>query len=406
MLFVTSSEPKPSDPSTPGPEPPSPPQQRRRRRWVVRLLQLAVLVAGAIAFTRYVTAGSQTSFDGPVAVVERGSVVERTVVVGRIVPRDEVQVRPTINGLLTEVLVTPGQSVEEGELVATVRPVADPVSLANARNRVDRAVIRLEAAQRDVARRNAANRGGAQAVSREQVNRLEDDVALARADLAAARREVTLLARGSSSAEGQASTRVVSPISGTVLDVPVTVGTFVSATNSFRDGTAVALVAEMDDLLFKGRVDEAHVDALRIGMRLELQVGARSGERLTAVLEHIATQASIRGAEDSESAAAGGGVTTFEIWASLDSGELDQLRSGYSATAEIIVDQREDVLLVDEGSLVFNGGSAFVYVVNEQKELDRRPVQLGLSDGMRIEVLEGLDLGERVALQLDRAERD
>ncbi|MEM9189562.1 MAG: efflux RND transporter periplasmic adaptor subunit [Myxococcota bacterium] len=370
------------------------------------MLQLAVLVAGAIAFTRYVTAGSQTSFDGPVAVVERGSVVERTVVVGRIVPRDEVQVRPTINGLLTEVLVTPGQSVEEGELVATVRPVADPVSLANARNRVDRAVIRLEAAQRDVARRNAANRGGAQAVSREQVNRLEDDVALARTDLAAARREVTLLARGSSSAEGQASTRVVSPISGTVLDVPVTVGTFVSATNSFRDGTAVALVAEMDDLLFKGRVDEAHVDALRIGMRLELQVGARSGERLTAVLEHIATQASIRGAEDSESAAAGGGVTTFEIWASLDSGELDQLRSGYSATAEIIVDQREDVLLVDEGSLVFNGGSAFVYVVNEQKELDRRPVQLGLSDGMRIEVLEGLDLGERVALQLDRAERD
>lgn len=350
-----------------------------------------VLLAGA-ALVGYVTREEPEIFNGPTSIVARGDLVETTVVVGEIAPRTEVHVRPTITGILTEITVQAGDRVSQGQHVATVAPVADPVSLSNAQTRLARARLQATAAAREAERRGRRSAGGELAVSRQEFDRARDDVALAEAEVAAAQRELRLIARGTSRASGQASTRVISPMAGTVLDVPVVIGTFVSDTNSFRDGTSVAVVAAMDDLLFKGQVDEAHVGSLELGATIELRVGAHPEERIRARLEHIAPQAT----RDVDSR----GVTTFEIWAALEAPSVS-LRAGYSATAEITIDERRDALLVDEGTLTFEDGNAMVDVL-AGGTLHRRAVAVGLSDGVRIEVLDGLSEGDEVAIRTTR----
>lgn len=366
----------------------------RLKPWLYALLVLA----SATALVRYASERPARAYTGPTTSVKRGNLVERTVVVGRIVPRTEVHVRPTISGVLGQLLVEPGDRVEPGQHVATVVPVADPVSLSNAESRVTQAKLRLATAEREYGRRNVASKLGGFVVSAQEVARAKDDVELARTELSAAERARRLIANGSTQARGQASTRIVTPIAGTVLHVPVVVGTFVAGTSAFRDGTSVAVVADMDDLVFKGQVDEAHVEALTPGDELQVRVGARSEASLVARLEQVAPRAHVR--ESRFGVELAGGVTTFEIRAALPPGT--ELRAGYSATADVVVAARNNVLLVDEGALGFRHGEAYVEQLLADGTLHPRKVRIGKSDGVRAEIVQGLREGDIAALVLER----
>ena len=364
---------------------------------VVMTALVLLLIGAAVLFT---LRRPPDPIATPLTEVERGTVIHQVVVVGRVVPRTEVQVKATIPGVLSRVVVQPGESVQRGQLLATIRPVADPVSLSDARARVEQAALQKQAAARELERQRKLQLGAAV-----DLDLARDALRVAEVELAAAKQAVRLIAEGTSQGRGQASTHVLSPLDGTVLAVPVVVGSFVSDTNPYRDGTTIAVVAEMGAILLKGQMDESRIAELKLGMPLSVQEGARAQERFDATLEYIAPQATIEHTGVGTAATAAtkdlpGRVTRFEIWAAVPADVVGELRAGYSATAEIELGRCEDVLVVNEGALTFRDGRPHVMVHGPERKISEREIEVGISDGIRIEVVSGLDLGERVALQI------
>ncbi|MDB4990238.1 MAG: efflux transporter, rnd family, mfp subunit, partial [Myxococcaceae bacterium] len=207
---------------------------------------------------------------------------------------------------------------------------------------------------------------------------------------------------------GTRSTRVLAPISGTVLAVPVAIGDVIGDTNSYRDGTTLAVVADMGQLLFKGQVEEAHVGKLSLGMPAVVRIGALSGSATPGILSWISPRASVEAAGTtlttnssvatiSPLTATSTGITRFEIWVALTT-PPQEARAGYSATAELTLDRRSDVLLVEERALRFENGKVLAAVLSNdpQAPSSEHEVQVGISDGLKIELLSGLREGDQL----------
>jgi HlyD family secretion protein len=234
-------------------------------------------------------------------------------------------------------------------------------------------------------------------------------------ELDSARERERLVKQGAAQREpGTRSTRVVSPIDGTVLAVPVAIGDVIGDTNSYRDGTTVAVVADMSQLLFKGQLEEAHVGKLQLGMLAQVRVGALEGVVAPGKLRWIAPRATVEAAASASASPASGsgngtiapltsnstGITRFELWVELERPPANA-RAGYSATAELTLDEAKQVTLVEERALEFKGSEVSAHVLNADGTQSERKLQVGISDGLRIEVKTGLRPGERVALPTD-----
>jgi HlyD family secretion protein len=193
------------------------------------------------------------------------------------------------------------------------------------------------------------------------------------------------LIQGSSKKSTRVSNVVISTVEGTVLDVPIKVGTSVIEANTFNEGTTIASVADMSDMIFQGRVDESEVGKIRVGMPVAIAVGALGSERFEGTLEYIAP----KGVEKD-------GTIEFEVKAALRLKEGVMIRANYSANADIILERRDHVLTINESVLELEQGSAFVEVETKPQHFERREVKLGLSDGINVEVLSGLDLKTRL----------
>lgn len=378
----------------------APPKTRSRvGSWILRAGLLGALVAASVVgVRRYRKAHAPTPPAG--LRVRRGDVVQKAQATGRIVPRQEVFVRPLVSGVLAELRVHPGDRVRRGDHLATVRIVADPVTLNDARSQVTLAQVALDRAERERVR--AHDMASRELVAAQGLAQAEDDARAARAQLAAARERVALVERGSANAGAARSNRVTATVDGTVLAVPVNVGDFVSETGSFRDGTVIAAVADMTDLLFKGQIEEAYVGQLRLGMGVSVRVGALSGDALRGTLQWISPRATIEAGTGAVTnippgtvqtlSSSTAGVTRFELWAALGAPPGD-IRAGYSASAEVELARREHVLLLEESALKFSDGKAFVQMCAGGRE---REVTVGVSDGVRIEVVSGLVEGDCV----------
>jgi HlyD family secretion protein len=332
--------------------------------------------------------------------VSRGDIVVTTRVTGRIVPREEVFVRSLVAGVLDELKVRPGDIVRRGDHLATVRVIADPVMLSEARAQVTLAEDRVKRAQRELERVRPSNKN--LALSGREIALAEDDQRMARAELQFARERLELVAHGAAAARGARSTRVLATIDGTVLAIPVAVGDVIGDTNSYRDGTTLAVIADMTQLLFKGQVEEAYVGKLKLGMPVEVRIGALDGATTSGTLGWIAPRASVdTGVAQTPQlsvaplGASTAGVTRYEVWIELAQPPAG-VRAGYSAAAEFTLDARKGVITLEERALLFEGENAYVQRVTKPGDSERRPVQLGLSDGVRIEVLSGLEPGDRV----------
>lgn len=304
--------------------------------------------------------------------------IERTsVLTGKIEPRDEIDIKPQISGIISEILVEAGDHVNNGDIIAKIKVVPEESQLSSAENRVAVAKVGLDEAQKTFNRTKALYEKKYE--SREKYE--QDEAALERAkmELDQARDQLTIVRDGVSAMNAQGSNTLVrSTVTGVVLEVPVKVGSSVIQSNTFNDGTTIAKVADMTDLIFKGKVDETEVDLIREGVPVKIAVGAIAGSEFPAVIEKIAPMA----ADDN-------GTNTFEVKAALSQGESANLRAGYSANATVVLETAENVLAVPESAVEYTADQAFVYVLTDSvpaQKFDRREVKTGVSDGLMVEI--------------------
>lgn len=345
-------------------------------------LVLVLLFVGTLAFLYKRSKVQPTVYDTEKPFVT--DIVKKTVATGSVVPRKEVEIKPRVSGIVDQLFVQPGDKVGVGDQVARIRVVPNMLSLTNARNQVAQAKIDLAKAKQDYDRNKPLHDQGL--ISDEEFTAFETALDHARAEVRAAEDSLAVIREGAPKEAAQtANTMIRATISGMVLDVPVEVGNSVIEANNFNDGTTIASVADMDEMVFEGKIDESEVGKLRKGMDLELTVAALEDERFHATLEYIAP----KGVEES-------GAIQFEIRAATDLKPDVFLRANYSANADIVLDRRDQVLAVKESWLQFDGDTPYVEVEAGPNQYARRDIKTGLSDGINIEVVSGLEQQDRV----------
>ena len=315
-----------------------------------------------------------------------------TIVTGKIEPRDEVAVKPQISGIITELYKEAGQYVQAGEIIAKLKVIPDMNQLASAQSRVRLAKINAEQAKTDYERQKTLYDKGL--ISANEYEKVRQSYNQSREEVKVAQEQLELTRDGVSASNASSSNTLVrSTISGIILDIPVKVGNSVILSNTFNDGTTIASVADMSDLIFRGNIDETDVGRLATGMPMQITIGAMQDVRFSASLEYISPKAT----------ATTGGANQFEIKAAVRLPEevsAEAIRSGYSATAQIVLEEANHVLTIPEAAIEFSGDSTFVYVItnpaSNKPSYERRAVATGLSDGINIEIRSGLKADESV----------
>ena len=316
--------------------------------------------------------------------VEIKDIRKTSVVTGRIEPRNEVNIKPQINGIISELYKEAGQMVREGEVIARLKVIPDMGSLSSAESRLRLAELNLKQAETDYRREKQLY--DKDLVSADEYDKVVQSLKQAEEEHAAAKEALEVIRDGVSSTNATGSTTLVrSTITGLILDIPVKVGNSVIQANTMNDGTTVATVADMSDLIFNGSIDETEVGALHEGMPMSITLGALPGYRSEAFLEYISPKAVEKN-----------GSNQFEIKAALSRSSDVTIRSGYSANAEIVLQEAKGVLSLQESALEFRGDSTFVYLKTGEKQYESRPVVTGISDGIDIEIKSGLKDGDVV----------
>ena len=323
------------------------------------------------------------------------SIQKTTIITGKIEPRNEVYVKPQISGIITEILKEAGDYVQAGEVIAKVKVIPDMGSLSNPEARVRLADINLEQAKVDYDREK--NLYDQKLVSADEFDKVSQQLRQAKHELSAATDALQVVRDGFSKSNASASSTLIrSTISGVILDIPVKVGNSVINSNTFNDGTTIATVANMNDLIFRGNIDETEVGQLSMGIPLKITIGALQDMTFDAALEYISPKATeTNGANQFEIKAA----VTVSRDADASKKGAAKIRSGYSANAEIVLARADKVLTIPESAIEFSGDSTFVYVLTDstaEKNYDRRYVETGLSDGVNIEIKKGLTDKDKV----------
>jgi len=318
--------------------------------------------------------------------VTRGNIEKKAVATGKVEARNEIQIKPQIAGIIVELFKEAGQPVKKDEIIARVKVIPDMVSLNAAQSRVNVSRINLTQAETDFKRQKELFDKGV--ISKEEFEKSNVSMKSSKEEYEAAQNNLDLTKDGITKKSGsQSNTLIRSTIDGMILDIPVKVGNSVIQTNSFNEGTTIAIIANMNDMQFIGKVDETEVGRIHKGMPLKLSIGALNDQKFDANLEYI----SPKGTEES-------GAILFEIKAAAKIPSNVFVRSGYSANAEIVLNSVKDVLLIPESAIEFNKDTAIVQVLKtkEPQTFEKRIITTGLSDGIHIEVKSGLKFREKL----------
>ena len=343
---------------------------------------IAIVVLGTFAFLFVKSKPEKVSYNEMTA--SRDTVYKTTVITGKIIPRDEVNIKPQINGIIAELYKEAGEEVQENEIIAKLKVIPDMSSLSSAQSRLRLAELNLKQAQTNYEREKALY--DKSLVSAEEYDKVLQALNQAKEETAAAQESLEVIRDGVSSSNKTGSTTLVrSTISGLILDIPVKVGNSVIQANTLNEGTTVATVANMNDLIFDGNIDETEVGTLVEGSNMTISIGALKNYSLDATLEYI-----------SPKAVENNGANQFEIKAAVKVSNDQMIRSGYSANAEIVLETAEDVIVIQESALEFEGDDTFVYLKKGPDQYERTAVETGLSDGVNIEITAGLSEGDVV----------
>lgn len=313
----------------------------------------------------------------------RMTIVRKTVAIGKVVPRREIEVKAQVSGVVEKLYVVPGQTVKKGAILARIALRPNMINVNSAESQLLAAKISLQNQAADLQRYEKLRTQ--RVISELQFNEFQTNYDLQKEAVASAENALMLLKTGATRNSDKVSNMIPATIDGTVLDVPNKEGAFIVESSTFQSGTTLATLADMNDMIFEGLVDESEVGKLREGMELVLNVGALQGEPFAATLEYIAP----KGVTDQ-------GAIKFTIRAAVQLNKELFLRSNYSANADIVLDRRESVLAINEGNLIIEGQTAFVEVETAPQQFTRREIKTGLSDGINIEVTAGLSEGEKI----------
>ena len=342
---------------------------------VLVVLLVLVVFIGTVVFLAVQAMEPDVEFRTEKPVVT--DIVKKTVATGALVPRNEVEIKSRVSGILSELFVEAGDSVESGDLIARIRVVPQPQALERAGSAVRSARLNLAEAKALLEQDEALYESNALPLYDLEQRRVEE--------LRSAERDLLLVREGALQNAESVATDIRSTVEGMVLDVPVKIGESVTETNTFNAGTTIAFVADMSDMIFEGNVDESEVGRISEGMPLQITVGALDNAVLEGELEHIAPKGELVD-----------GAVQFAIKARIQGKDGTFVRAGSSANADIVLDRRKQVLAIQEALLTFDKGKPFVEVEIGEQQFEKRPVELGLSDGILVEVKGGVSEGDRL----------
>jgi HlyD family secretion protein len=318
--------------------------------------------------------------------VSVGSIDKKTVATGKVDPRNEILIKPQMSGIIAAVYKEAGDVVKAGDIIAKIKVIPDMVSLNSAESRVSRAQISFDQTKKNYDRDSKLYAD--KVISKEDFEKTQLQFYNDKEELKAAKDNLSLTRDGiSTNSAAISNTLVRSTINGTILDVPVKVGNSVIQSNNFNDGTTIATVANMSDMLFVGKLDETEVGKIKVGMPMDITIGALQDQKLTAKLEYV----SPKGKEEN-------GAIMFEMKAAVKVPKDVFVRAGYSANAEVIFSKSENVVTIPESCIEFGGDTAFVYVLKtkEPQTFVKKRIKIGLSDGVKIEVKSGLTVKDKI----------
>lgn len=349
------------------------------------LVLIAIVFIGTFVFLYQKSQPEKVSYQ--VLKAETKDLVQTTVATGKIEPRDEVEIKPQISGIIAEVYKEAGQTVKEGEVIAKVKVIPELGTLNAAESRVRLAEMNGKQAEIDLERMEKLYQG--KLVSNEEYEKTLLAAKQAREELQAAKDNLEIVKEGiTKNSASFSSTLIRSTITGLILDVPIKVGNSVIMSNTFNDGTTIATVADMSDLIFRGNVDETEVGHIREGIPVKITLGALQNMKFDAVLEYISPKSTENN-----------GANQFEIKAAIDVPDSVTIRSGYSANAEMELQHVDGALTVPESAVEFSGDSTFVYVLTDSvpdQKFKRQQIVTGISNGIDTEVKQGLKSGDKV----------
>jgi len=354
---------------------------KRRTKTILATLGLAALTgAGAYAAT-----STKKSADGEVKTVDvvRGTLVDKALAVGTIVPEVEISVKSKVSGVVRHIFADEGTFVKAGDPLFEIRPDPTPVELVEARRQVELRGIELQNARQEAERRRQLlSRGLVSEQEAQEAERRHDEAVLQQR---MAREKLQLLEQGRIQGSAGVESVVRSPISGFVLEKMVEVGDPVVPLSTYQEGTVLMSMADMGRLIFRGTVDEIDVGRLKEGMEVTIKVGALPDARIVGTVTRISLKA-----KKEQNA------TSFPVEIALRETEGALLRAGLSANAEIIIRKSENVLQIPERTVTFSGDTAWVSVQKADGTAEKRVIKTGLSDAIQVEVMSGLKEGEKV----------
>lgn len=314
------------------------------------------------------------------------SIVKKTVATGSIIPLEEVLIKPNISGVIEEIYVEGGDILQANDLIAKIKVIPNSSALNNAKNAIETAKITLDNERRDYLRQKELFAKGV--ISRKELELSEVNFVQAEQRYKAANQNYDIIKTGSTSGLGNsANTLIRSTVAGMVLEMPVEVGNQVIESNNFNDGTTIAVLADVNKMIFEGKVDESEIDKIEEGLPLEITVGAIENAVFDAVLDYIAPKGNLEN-----------GAVQFEIKGTLNKQDTTFIRAGLSANASIILAKANDVLAIKEALVQFDDVTKKPYVEIQigEKEFERRDITTGISDGIFVEVKDGLTLEDQI----------
>jgi len=311
------------------------------------------------------------------------TIIKKTVAIGKVIPRREIEVKSQVSGVVEKLFVVAGQTVKKGDIIAKITLRPNMLNVNSAESQVQTAKINLQNAEQEYNRQKSLYEQ--KLISASEFNKIQTTYGLQREAVNNAENALLLLKSGATKNSDKVSNMIPATVDGMVLDVPNKEGAFIVESSTFQSGTSLATLADMNDMIFEGLVDESEVGKLREGMELVLNIGALQGKPFTAVLEYI----SPKGVTDQ-------GTIKFTIRAAVKLNKELFLRSNYSANADIVLEKKENVLAVNERNLIIEDKATFVEVETAPQKFDKREIKTGISDGINIEVVSGLKAEEKI----------
>ena len=350
------------------------------------LIVVAVLaVLWAAAFFIKTNSKSSISYETKKPFIS--SIEKKSVATGKLVPEEEVEIKPQISGIIEKIYLEEGVEVKSGDLIAVIKVVPNEQSLNQASGRVKTAQLALNNVKLEFERNKLLFEKDV--ISKQEYDNIKLRYDQALQDVSNAQADYQIIRKGSAGGSSSANTNIRATVSGTILEIPVEEGDQVIESNNFNDGTTIASIADLKKMIFEGKVDEGEVGKLKVGMPLKVSLGAVDDKEFDAKLRFIAP----KGVEET-------GAVQFKIEGDVAIDEGVMIRAGYSANASFTLEKKSDVLVLPEALLQFdkNTDKPYVEVATGDQQFKRKDIEIGISDGVNVEILSGLTEDDAVKI--------